>query len=85
MAIASDVDLAKIYANLNFDMLASPNYVRFVYDGDASADPSATAGPPGSARSQCWGDRAARERDLPTRVSAGSVQSWPVHRWRTID
>jgi Zn-dependent M28 family amino/carboxypeptidase len=23
-----------IYANLNFDMLASPNFVRFVYDGD---------------------------------------------------
>ena len=38
---------AKIYANLNFDMLGSPNYVRFVYDGDGSdSDP---AGPPGSA------------------------------------
>jgi Zn-dependent M28 family amino/carboxypeptidase len=35
-----------IYANLNFDMLGSPNYVRFVYDGDASDTP--TAGPPGS-------------------------------------
>jgi len=41
-----DSQLNKIYANLNFDMLASPNYVRFVYDGDGSAtDP---AGPPGS-------------------------------------
>ena len=28
-----------IEANLNFDMLASPNFVRFVYDGDASAFP----------------------------------------------
>jgi Zn-dependent M28 family amino/carboxypeptidase len=38
--------LSKIYANLNFDMLGSPNYVRFVYDGDGSdSDP---AGPPGS-------------------------------------
>jgi len=37
---------AKIYANLNFDMLGSPNYVRFVYDGDGSDTP--TAGPPGS-------------------------------------
>ena len=37
---------AKIYANLNFDMLGSPNYVRFVYDGDGSA--SEPAGPPGS-------------------------------------
>ena len=37
---------AKIYANLNFDMVGSPNYVRFVYDGDGSdSDP---AGPPGS-------------------------------------
>jgi Zn-dependent M28 family amino/carboxypeptidase len=40
--------LSKIYANLNFDMLGSPNYVRFVYDGDGSdSDP---AGPPGSAQ-----------------------------------
>ena len=40
-------ELAKIYANLNFDMLGSPNYVRFVYDGDGSDTP--LAGPPGSA------------------------------------
>jgi Zn-dependent M28 family amino/carboxypeptidase len=43
----SDAQLAKIYANLNFDMLGSPNYVRFVYDGDGSA--GGPAGPPGSA------------------------------------
>ena len=42
----SGADLGKIYANLNFDMVGSPNYVRFVYDGDGSdSDP---AGPPGS-------------------------------------
>jgi Zn-dependent M28 family amino/carboxypeptidase len=42
----SDEELQAIWANLNFDMLGSPNYVRFVYDGDGSAtDP---AGPPGS-------------------------------------
>jgi Zn-dependent M28 family amino/carboxypeptidase len=41
---------AKIYANLNFDMLGSPNYVRFVYDGDGSATAAPDdAGPPGSA------------------------------------
>ena len=34
------------YANLNFDMLGSPNFVRFVYDGDGSV--SQPAGPPGS-------------------------------------
>ncbi|MDA0168369.1 M28 family metallopeptidase [Solirubrobacter taibaiensis] len=39
-------DLTKIYANLNFDMVGSPNYARFVYDGDGSD--SEPAGPPGS-------------------------------------
>ena len=46
----SDDELSTIYANLNFDMLGSPNYVRFVYDGDGSADPSGLGGPPGSAQ-----------------------------------
>jgi Zn-dependent M28 family amino/carboxypeptidase len=41
-------ELGQIYANLNFDMVASPNYVRFVYDGDGSDTPD--AGPPGSAQ-----------------------------------
>ena len=40
-------DVANIYANLNFDMLGSRNYVRFVYDGDGS---TGEAGPPGSAQ-----------------------------------
>ena len=35
-----------IKAMLNFDMVGSPNYVRFVYDGDGSA--TTPAGPPGS-------------------------------------
>ena len=43
----SDANLAKIFANLNFDMVGSPNYVRFVYDGDGSDTPD--PGPPGSA------------------------------------
>ncbi len=38
--------LSKIYANLNFDMLGSTNYVRFVYDGDGSS--GGVSGPPGS-------------------------------------
>ncbi len=45
--------LSKIYANLNFDMLGSPNYARFVYDGDGSSgDPAGpqAGGPPGSAQ-----------------------------------
>jgi Zn-dependent M28 family amino/carboxypeptidase len=40
-----------IEANLNFDMLASPNFVRFVYDGDSSdTDPPDPAAPAGSAQ-----------------------------------
>ncbi len=42
----SDAERAKIYANLNFDMIGSPNYVRFVYDGDGSD--GGPSGPPGS-------------------------------------
>jgi Zn-dependent M28 family amino/carboxypeptidase len=46
---------SRIMANLNFDMLASPNFVRFVYDGDLSDSPDpgdaifAPAARPGSA------------------------------------
>ncbi|HEX2105382.1 MAG TPA: M28 family metallopeptidase [Solirubrobacteraceae bacterium] len=43
----SEEELARIKANLNYDMVASPNYVRFVYDGDGSAGLSAP-GPDGS-------------------------------------
>ncbi len=39
---------SRIYANLNFDMVGSPNYVRFVYDGDGSGP--GDDGPPGSAQ-----------------------------------
>ena len=48
VAALSDAQRAKIYANLNFDMLGSPNYVRFVYDGDGSN--GGPSGPPGSAQ-----------------------------------
>jgi Zn-dependent M28 family amino/carboxypeptidase len=41
-------ELGTIMANLNFDMVGSPNYVRFVFDGDGSDTPD--AGPPGSAQ-----------------------------------
>ena len=39
--------LSQIKANLNFDMLGSPNFVRFVYDGDGSD--GGNPGPNGSA------------------------------------
>jgi len=45
-------EFSRIKAMLNFDMVASPNFVRFVYDGDNSAFPASPgqveAGPPGS-------------------------------------
>jgi Zn-dependent M28 family amino/carboxypeptidase len=47
VANLTDAELGQIVANLNFDMVGSPNYVRFVYDGDGSDTPA--AGPPGSA------------------------------------
>ena len=40
---ADELDYIALY--LNFDMIGSPNYVRFVYDGDGTVGP---AGPPGS-------------------------------------
>jgi Zn-dependent M28 family amino/carboxypeptidase len=43
----SPEQVADISVYLNFDMLASPNYVRFVFDGDGSA--VGNPGPPGSA------------------------------------
>lgn len=42
----SKQDTQNIALNLNFDMIGSPNFVRFVYDGDGSATP--LAGPNGS-------------------------------------
>ncbi|PPI83161.1 aminopeptidase [Marinobacter maroccanus] len=39
-------EIKDIALNLNFDMIGSPNFVRFVYDGDGSATP--LAGPNGS-------------------------------------
>ncbi|MCD9198058.1 M20/M25/M40 family metallo-hydrolase [Aeromicrobium wangtongii] len=46
VANLTDAQRAKIYANLNFDMIGSPNFARFVYDGDGS---DGDAGPAGSA------------------------------------
>lgn len=40
-------DIKNIALNLNFDMIGSPNFVRFIYDGDGSDTP--VAGPNGSA------------------------------------
>lgn len=46
VAALTPEELANTAMNLNFDMVASPNYVRFVYDGDGSDTP--VPGPAGS-------------------------------------
>ena len=46
VADASQEVLDEIAMNLNFDMIGSPNFVRFIYDGDGSD--TAVTGPPGS-------------------------------------
>jgi Zn-dependent M28 family amino/carboxypeptidase len=47
VANLSQAEKDKIALYLNFDMIGSSNYVRFIYDGDGSA--FGLAGPPGSA------------------------------------
>ena len=52
VAAISDEDFAKIAANINVDMLASPNHANFVYDGDFSDTPPPATAPavnPGAA------------------------------------
>lgn len=59
----SPKDLDKIALNLNFDMLASPNFVRFVYDGDGS---EGDAGPAGSAQIEHVFENYFADKGLPT-------------------
>jgi Zn-dependent M28 family amino/carboxypeptidase len=46
----SQAEVDKIDVMLDYDMLASPNYVRFIYDGDGNAAPDNPAGPEGSGK-----------------------------------
>ena len=46
----SQAEVDKIDVMLDYDMLSSPNYVRFVYDGDGNAEPDNPAGPEGSGK-----------------------------------
>ena len=51
VASLDDAQRSKIAAMLNFDMIASPNFVRFVYDGDQGSfppGPGDLVAPPGS-------------------------------------
>jgi Zn-dependent M28 family amino/carboxypeptidase len=49
VAELSQAERDRIALYLNYDMVGSPNYVFFVYDGDNSDAVGAPAGPPGSA------------------------------------
>ena len=68
----SNEEFAKIAANLNFDMLASPNHANFVYDGDFSDTHAAghRAGPqPGRGR-----DRGGRSSRLLQRRRTSPIE-----------
>jgi Zn-dependent M28 family amino/carboxypeptidase len=64
----SEDELDQIALNLNFDMLGSPNFVRFVYDGDGSA--TGTKGPAGSAEIERVFKRYFNAKDLKTAPTA---------------
>ncbi|KAH8821348.1 putative leucine aminopeptidase 2 [Xylogone sp. PMI_703] len=60
----SEDELDKIRLYLNFDMIASPNYVYAIYDGDGSA--FGTSGPAGSAEAEkLFQDFFTKEEGLP--------------------
>ncbi len=73
-----EAERQKVALYLNFDMVGSPNYVRFVYDGDNSkfpVGPSAAEGPPGSdAMEQMFHDYFASQ-GLPSAETAFSGRS----------
>ena len=89
----TETELTNIFANLNFDMLGSPNPVRFVFDGDSSD--GAPTPPPGRPRSRpfsptlspahLWPARDGfRGRPTTVRSSRRHPSGRPVHRSRGI-
>lgn len=58
-------ELAKITLYLNFDMIGSPNYVFFIYDGDDSDAVGNGAGPAGSAQIEKTFEAFYSSRNLP--------------------
>ena len=58
--------VGKLWANLNFDMLGSPNYVRFVYDGDVDTHGTAS----GSAQIEALFERYFASQGLATEPTA---------------
>jgi len=75
----ADEDKAKIKAYLNFDMIASPNFAYFIYDGDGSD--FGLQGPPGSAALERLFGEYYRLRGLPFEGDEISFRSSPTaHR-----
>jgi Zn-dependent M28 family amino/carboxypeptidase len=67
--LVKDGGIAEIEANLNFDMVGSPNFVRFVYDGDNSTGEGAV-GPPGSGEIEGMFNKYFRSQGLATAPTA---------------
>jgi Zn-dependent M28 family amino/carboxypeptidase len=61
----SQAEKAKIALYLNFDMVGSPNYVFFIYDGDDSDAVGAGPGPGGSAEIEKTFERYYSSRNIP--------------------
>ena len=73
-----EAERRKIAAMLNFDMLASPNFVRFVYDGDQNAFPPTTS-PRAASRRRRRSSAVARTTGRHRRRHPGR---WSVQRCR---
>jgi len=58
-----EIDDIALY--LNFDMIGSPNFVYFIYDGDDSDGVGAGAGPEGSAQIETFFEDFYEDRNLP--------------------
>ena len=69
----TDPELADIEMYLNFDMIASPNYGLFIYDGDGSGFD--IEGPPGSDDIEHLFERYFAERNIPSEPTAFTGRS----------
>jgi Zn-dependent M28 family amino/carboxypeptidase len=71
VASLSPEERGKIAAMLNFDMVGSPNFVRFVYDGDLSDSPPPPSGAPeGSAQIEAMFNEYFAQAGLATEPTA---------------
>jgi Zn-dependent M28 family amino/carboxypeptidase len=61
----TDAEIEDIALYLNFDMIGSPNFVYFIYDGDDSDGVGAGPGPEGSAQIEKFYDSFYEARGLP--------------------